>query len=546
MEVRVFAGPLIIGAGLAGLALALRLERPVMILTGATGRPTVYGPDHGPDHGPVSGGSSAWAQGGIAAAIGPDDAPALHAKDTMEAGAGLGDPHAVDWLANAAPRQIEWLEHCGVVFDRDAAGGYALAREAAHSRRRVLHAGGDQTGARLMAALIARAAAASHITREKGAKAIALLPNEDGGCGGVLLARRTATGEERCEAWLAPAVILATGGMGQLYAHTTNPPDVAGEGLALAAEIGAAFADLEFVQFHPTALKAGQDPHPLLTEALRGEGATLINAAGERFMLTEDPRAELAPRDRVARAIARVNQTGQAYLDVRAVRKGDFAQHFPGVAQAILAAGLDPARDPLPITPAAHYHMGGVKVDLMGRSTIGGLYACGEVAATGVHGANRLASNSLLEGLVAAEAIAGHLNARGEDANFLFKQAAASIRLPNSAAPIAMTKADQEREQGLRHVMMQKVELERNAAGLAEAAEQLHGLAAAAESRTFALRVLAARLITAAAQRRKGSIGAHYRRDDQETKRVPLPPITARELLPDFVTNSLEPPRAAE
>ncbi|HVT15456.1 MAG TPA: L-aspartate oxidase [Thermoanaerobaculia bacterium] len=403
---------LVLGAGAAGLSAALGCAPlAVSVLTKAR-----LGPHGG-------GGASAWAQGGVASALGDDDTPALHAADTLAAGAGLNDPAIVELLAGEGPRQMRALVALGARFDRDASGRLALGREAAHSRRRILHAHGDSTGAEIVRALLAavRRAPAIQLVDETfaldlvlaGAPLAGASPrvlgvlalHSGGGPGGGPGGRRVLH--------LARAVVLATGGLGQLFLHTTNPREATGDGLAMAARAGARLADLEFVQFHPTALAgvaADGEPLPLLTEALRGEGAVLIDDRGTRFMSDEHPDRELAPRDVVARAIWRRLAAGrQVFLDARAAVGERFPERFPTVYALCRQRGLDPRREPLPVAPAAHYHMGGVAVDANGRTSLPGLWACGEVAATGAHGANRLASNSLLEALVFGARVAADL-----------------------------------------------------------------------------------------------------------------------------------------
>src|SRR6185312_12378424 len=371
----------IIGGGIAGLATAIRLApMQVTLIAGA----------------PLSvGAATAWAQGGVAAALGDDDAPPLHVGDTLKAGAGIGDPTVAQAVADAAPGAIDWLASLGTPFDRDAAGRLILGLEAAHSRRRIVHAGGDGTGRAILMTLIAKTRATPSITVIEDARAESLVLDRDGTVAGVTIRRGDAT-----EYMAARAVVMATGGIGGLYAHTTNPLGAVGSGLAMAARAGAVLRDVEFVQFHPTAIDLNRDPMPLATEALRGEGATLINDLGERFMESV-PGAELAPRDVVARAIWRELQNGRrVFLDGSGI--ADMPRHFPSVTALCRDAGLDPTQSPIPVRPAAHYHMGGIKVDRNGRSSVPGLWACGEVASTGLHGANRLASNSLLEALAFA------------------------------------------------------------------------------------------------------------------------------------------------
>ena len=364
--------PVIVGAGVAGLMTALELApRPVVVLSkvplGAEG-------------------STLWAQGGMAAALGPDDSPALHATDTIAAGDGLSDAAIVDRFARAAPEAIVKLAHLGVRFDRKPDGGFALGLEAAHSRSRIAHVGGDGAGRELMRALVAAARATPSITILEGFEARRLLV-EDNAVRGLV-----AIGPSGPALFATDKLVIATGGIGGLYAESTNPLSSFGQGLALAARAGAVLADMEFVQFHPTALDVPTRPAPLVSEAVRGEGAKLINERGERF-IAELPGAELAPRDVVARAIWRLRQSGgRAFLDARAAIGERFATRFPAIAAACHAAGIDPAREPIPVRPAQHYHMGGIAVDAEGRSSVAGLWACGEAASTGLHGANRLAS----------------------------------------------------------------------------------------------------------------------------------------------------------
>src|SRR6266851_3314398 len=378
--------PVIIGGGLAGLMTALRLAPQPVILLAKT---------------PLAeGAASAWAQGGVAAAVGEGDDPALHAADTLAAGDGLSDPAVAARIVAAAPDAIARLERFGVAFDRDARGRFELGLEAAHGRRRIVHVTGDGTGAAIMRALVAAVAATPSITIVEGLEARRLLV-DDRGIAGVLAAGPWS-------ACLLPTrrVVLATGGLGGLYAQTTNPLGAIGQGVALAARAGAALADMEFVQFHPTALAVGLDPMPLVSEAVRGEGAVLVDEAGTRFMAGLG-RAELEPRDVVSRAVsAHITAGHRVFLDARQSLGADFARHFPGITARCRAAGIDPAIQPIPVRPAVHYHMGGIAVDAEGRSTVDGLWACGEVAATGLHGANRLASNSLLEAVVMAGFVA--------------------------------------------------------------------------------------------------------------------------------------------
>ncbi|MER3389922.1 MAG: L-aspartate oxidase [Microcella sp.] len=382
---------LVIGSGMAGLITAIRAARyhDVTIVTKDV----------------LTAGSTSWAQGGIAAAVFGDDSPELHAQDTLDAGAGLCDPEAVRVLTSEGPARIMDLVALGVEFD--AAGGavppfepvrdWARGLEAAHSVARILHAGGDATG-RLIEAALAAAVGTGRIRAREFARANELLVRDDAVVGAVV--QTTAPGAiASVETIRADAVVLATGGSGRLYRHTTNPPVSTGDGVVLAYAAGAALADLEFVQFHPTVLAGGG----LVSEAVRGEGAALLDESGRRFMLEVDPRGELAPRDIVARAIAQQmrRQDGRpVLLDATMLGASLLRERFPTIDALVRATGVDWTRSPVPVTPAAHYAMGGVLTDMDGRTTLPGLFAVGETSSTGVHGANRLASNSLLEAVV--------------------------------------------------------------------------------------------------------------------------------------------------
>ena len=358
-------------------------------------------------------GSTRWAQGGIAAALGPGDTPAQHLADTLVAGAGLCDEAAVRVLVTEGPDLVRELVDLGTRFDLDQAGDLALTREGGHLRHRIVHAGGDATGAEIERALIAAVKATDGIEIIEHALVIDLLKTADGRACGVTLHVIGAGRRDGVGAAMGRAVVLATGGLGQIFASTTNPPVATGDGVALALRAGAAVTDMEFVQFHPTVLwlgpgAAGQQP--LISEAVRGEGAVLIDVRGKRFMVGQHPLAELAPRYVVAQAIIRqLRETGADHvlLDARGVP--DFEARFPTITASCRANGIDPVTMPIPVVPGAHHASGGVRTDLVGRTNVPGLYACGEVACTGVHGANRLASNSLLEGLVFAARIADDL-----------------------------------------------------------------------------------------------------------------------------------------
>jgi L-aspartate oxidase len=472
-------GVLIVGAGLAGLSAALACApRKALVLCAA---PLLQGC------------SSAWAQGGLAAALSPDDDPAAHAADTIAAGAGLVDPAMADILTREGPDAVRRLAALGAPFDRDAAGGFVQSLEAAHGHPRVARVKGDQAGREIMRAIATAAMAAPHVEIRSGARVRALLRDAGGRVRGVLV--ETAGKLTRI---IAPATILATGGLGGLYAVTTNPRDVRGEGLALAALAGARIADPEFVQFHPTAIAIDADPAPLASEALRGEGALLVDAAGRPFMADQHPLGDLAPRDIVARAIHRqLASGGGAYLDARAAVGKAFPEAFPAVFAACMAAGIDPRLQPIPIAPAAHYHMGGIVTDEDGRTSLEGLFAAGECASTGVHGANRLASNSLLEAAVfgtRAGRAAGQVLDSGADP----LPAAPAPDLPDAAL------------QTLRAAMTRDAGVVREAAGLSRALEAIDRLEAAHGA---APALIAARLIVDSALRRRESRGAHFRAD---------------------------------
>jgi L-aspartate oxidase len=392
------ADVVVVGSGVAGLTAALRCT--------AAGLRTVVVTKARLDDG-----STRWAQGGIAAALGDGDTPGQHLDDTLVAGAGLCDEDAVRTLVTEGPAAVRRLIATGAHFDTTADGDLQLTREGGHHRRRIAHAGGDATGAEVSRALVTAVRAAALHTVEN-ALALDLLTDERGRTSGVTLHVMGEGQHDGVGAVHAPAVILATGGMGQVFAATTNPPVSTGDGVALALRAGAEVSDLEFVQFHPTVLFLGagsEGQQPLVSEAVRGEGAHLVDADGVRFMLGRHELAELAPRDIVAKAIMRRMReqgTEHMYLDARHFGAEMWETRFPTILAACRAHGIDPLTEPVPVAPAAHYASGGVRTDLRGRTTVPGLYACGEVACTGVHGANRLASNSLLEGLVFAERIA--------------------------------------------------------------------------------------------------------------------------------------------
>jgi len=470
--------PVIIGAGIAGLMTALRLApEPVVLLS----------------KGPLGAdSSSAWAQGGLAASLGEDDDPALHLADTLKAGDGLCDRDVAGRITRAAPATIDALLRLGVKFDRRTDGALALGLEAAHGRRRIVHAAGDGTGREIVRALVEAVRRTPSIAVLEGFDARRLLV-EEGAVAGVL-----ATVADGAATFLTERVVIATGGIGGLFARSTNPDGCFGQGLALAARAGAALADLEFIQFHPTALAGPLRPAPLVSEAVRGEGAVLVDETGRRF-LADAPGAELAPRDAVARGVWRhLTEGHQVFLDARRKPGARFAERFPAIAAACRAAGLDPSRQLIPIEPAVHYHMGGVAVDAAGRSSVPGLWACGEVACTGLHGANRLASNSLLEAATCAgwvaESVAGTVASAG--------------RPKPSRQPDLPPAAD---SCPVRHALSRGVGVVRDAAGLRSTIKALLPLAAGRDPASDP--ALVGLMIAVAALMRRESRGAHWRTD---------------------------------
>jgi L-aspartate oxidase len=395
------ADVIVIGSGVAGLTTALNLRSyglSVLLVTKAQ----------------IDEGSTKWAQGGIAAALGPGDTPDQHKKDTLAAGAGLCDIKAVDVLVSEGPEAVRKLIAQGAVFDKSEAGEIALTREGGHLRNRILHAGGDATGAEVSRALLTAVNNDSGIEVIEHALVIDALKSATGRVCGVTLHVIGAGSRDGVGRALARAVVVATGGLGQVYSQTTNPAVSTGDGVALALRAGAKVADVEFIQFHPTVLwrdLANRGQQPLISEAVRGEGAVLLNAKGEQFMIGKHPQADLAPRDVVAIEIFnQMKLSGQPYVWLDATGIKDFANRFPTIYASCMQNGIDPTKEKIPVAPASHYASGGVLVDLNGKSSVDGLYICGESACTGAHGANRLASNSLLEGLVFGARIAAALS----------------------------------------------------------------------------------------------------------------------------------------
>jgi L-aspartate oxidase len=489
---------LIVGGGLAGLFTALKLSpMPCTVLS-----PRPLG----------EGASSAWAQGGVAAAVSDGDTAEAHAADTVAAGAGIVDDAIALGVAQEARARVMDLLAYGVPFDRTLEGTLVTSREAAHSARRIVRVDGDRAGKAIMEALVTAVRATPSISVLEGFVAEAPIV-ENGRVIGVW-ARGEAGLAATPQPFLASATVLATGGIGHLYSVTTNPPEAKGLGLALAAQAGAVIADPEFVQFHPTAIDIGRDPAPLATEALRGEGAILVDNAGKRFMIDLHPDAELAPRDVVARGVFASLMAGRgANLDTRSAIGTDLPTRFPTVYAACLAAGIDPLTAPIPIAPAAHYHMGGVWTDGRGRSTVAGLWAVGEVAATGLHGANRLASNSLLEAVVFGARVA-------EDLQSAF---AGSATLPAHVVPLppvrpgALTRADEPLVRVLRLTMQQDVGVIRTGEGLMRALREIKLVRDQAESATLINMAIAALTVVAAAIARHESRGGHFRSDYPQT-----------------------------
>jgi L-aspartate oxidase len=472
-------GVLIIGGGLAGLSAALEAApRQALVVTPAP---------------LLEACSSAWAQGGVAAALRGGDSAELHAADTLAAGAGLVAAEAARALTSDGRATVEWLASLGAPFDRTEDGDFAVGLEAAHSRARVARVGGDGAGRAILSTLVAALRGARHVTTWDSARLRDLIQTAEGRVIGALIER-----EGRLVRVLAPAVVLATGGYGGLYARTTTPTSLIGEGLALAWRAGAEIRDPEFVQFHPTAIDVGLDPMPLATEALRGEGARLIDGTGA-FLLGPEPDADLKARDVVARAVHAAVESGRgAFLDARSALGEAFPAHFPAVFATCMRAGLDPRFQPIPVAAAAHYAMGGIAAGTDGTTTLPGLFAVGECASTGVHGANRLASNSLLEAAAFGRRTGRAAAALETSASRAMGAVVSSPDLPTQAL------------QKLRATMSSQVGVVRDAGGLERALDEIATLEGQAPA---TLPLLAARLIAEAALARRESRGGHFRSD---------------------------------
>ncbi|MEU4066934.1 L-aspartate oxidase [Streptomyces wedmorensis] len=537
------ADVVVVGSGVAGLTAALRCT--------AAGLRTVVVTKARLDDG-----STRWAQGGIAAALGEGDTPEQHLDDTLVAGAGLCDEDAVRLLVTEGPDAVRRLIATGADFDKSSDGEIALTREGGHHRRRIAHAGGDATGAEISRALV-------EAIRDRGVRFIEhalvldLLTDAEGRTAGVTLHVMGEGQHDGVGAVHAPAVVLATGGMGQVFSATTNPAVSTGDGVALALRAGAEVSDLEFVQFHPTVLFLGagsEGQQPLVSEAVRGEGAHLVDADGVRFMVGQHELAELAPRDIVAKAITRRMQeqgTEHMYLDGRHFGAEMWEQRFPTILAACRSHDIDPVTEPIPVAPAAHYASGGVRTDLSGRTTVPGLYACGEVACTGVHGANRLASNSLLEGLVFAERIAEDITAAAP------RVAGAPVPHP---APVTLPLPVAGARTRVQRVMTAGAGVLRSETSLraaAEALDALHSDAVAGgtddtkaaepgvESWETTNLLCVARVLVAAARRREETRGCHWRedhpdRDDTDWRRHLVVRLTPERTLDVRTTDTFD------
>jgi L-aspartate oxidase len=510
----------VVGSGIAGLTCALHLREAGLHVTVVTKEN-------------IDDGSTRWAQGGIAAVLDPLDTPEAHAQDTLVAGAGLGDPEAVRVLVTEGPARVRELIRWGARFDRHPDGTLMLTREGGHHANRIVHAGGDATGAEVQRALQEAVRRDPWIRLIEHAMVLDLLRDATGRACGVTLHVLGEGTEDGVGAVLASAVVIASGGLGQIFASTTNPEVSTGDGVALALRAGAAVTDIEFVQFHPTALAVSTtdgeraERQPLISEALRGEGAYLVDADGKRFMLGQHPLAELAPRDVVAKAIHRVmlaTGTDHVFLDARHLP--DVEHRFPTITAACRAIGIDPATDLIPVSPAAHYASGGIRTDLYGRSSIPGLYACGEAACTGVHGANRLASNSLLEGLVFTRRIA-------EDIAASFAGGKPHLGEPVTDPAAAAWVVDPAVRSAVQQAMTRGAGVLRSATSLAQTAAALVEAGATrsrpnTESWEATNLVTVAAALVAAAGRREETRGNHWREDFPDSRPEWLGHLVAR------------------
>ncbi len=517
----------VVGSGIAGLTAALRCREAghVLLVTKSY----------------LAHGATNWAQGGIAAALSPLDSPDAHLADTLTAGVGLCDPDAVRVLVTEGPDRVRELIALGATFDTED-GELALTREGGHLTKRVIHAGGDATGAEVERALVAAVRRTPGIEVIEHALVLDLLQGPNGEAAGLTLHVLGEGSIDGVGAVRARAVVLATGGMGQVYAATTNPTVSTGDGVSLALRAGAEVADLEFVQFHPTALhlptaRATGAPQPLISEAMRGEGAVLVDAAGEPVMAGVHALADLAPRDVVAKAMSRLmaaQHVDHLFLDARRLGEEKLLRHFPTIVARCREAGIDPVRDPIPVSPAAHYASGGVRTDLDGRTSIPGLFACGEAACTGVHGANRLASNSLLEGLVFAHRIGG----------------AVLAGLPELVVPAAPAGPDglldPEARRDIANAMTEGAGVLRSAASLAATAKSLGVLGepsdvvpSPASWEATNLHAIASAVVQAA-QLREETRGGHWREDFPDARDEWLGHLVTR-LDDDALVTTFEP-----